>query len=343
MAGKPAALVAVLALLALVLPEPALAQGAGGIAPPEPSTDSGEAIKQVYWVVFALTAFVFVAVETTLILFIVRYRRRRGTPAGVEGPQVHGNTRVEIIWTLVPALLLLALAVFTFVRIPAVEANPDGADGRNALRIRVDAHQFYWQYRYPGGALSFDTLYLPVDRTVTLELDALDVAHSWWVPELTGKRDAIPGQINELSFKPTKTGTFANGKCAEFCGVQHALMLTKVEVLSQKDFDRWVEDNAPADARSAQLALGRAEWEAACAKCHGLEGEGDVGPAIAGNGTLTARSGLRRLLLQGQDLEDNEGYMPPVGRGWESRQLDALIAYIKSEPKLSGEEESGGG
>ena len=312
---------------------------ATGAAPPDSATDSGDAINQVYWAVVALAAVVFLLVEATLIAFIIRFRRRDGSGEHVEGPQIHGHTRVEILWTLIPALLLLALAVYTFLRIPDVEAKPDGEE---PVQIEVTAHQFYWQYEYPGGALSFDTLYLPAGRTAKLVLNSEDVAHSWWVPELTGKRDAIPGQDNELHFKPRSEGVFENGVCGEFCGIQHARMTTRVEVLSPEEFEAWQEENAFTDEQASLVAVGEAEWEAACAKCHGLDGEGDVGPQIAGNGTLTNEEGLRKLLFEGQDLEGNEDYMPPVGRGWSDAQIRALIAYIESNEALAGEGGDGG-
>ena len=300
----------------------------GGLGPPTPQTDTGEAISQIYWVVFAICAAVFVAVETALVLFIVRFRRRRGVAEDAEGPQVHGNTRLEVIWTIIPALILVGIAVFTFARIPAVRASGEASGG---LRIRVDAHQFYWQYTYPKGGMTFDTLVLPVDRPVTLELHSADVAHSWWVPSLTGKMDAIPGRTNELTFKPTRTGTY-DGVCAELCGVQHAVMYTQVRVLEGAAFDQAVAGAAS----QSSVQLGAQEWSAVCAKCHGPDGEGDIGPAIAGNGTLTDFPSLQTLLrVTGQNTTQFEGYMPAVGKGWSDRQISSLIAYIKATPKLS--------
>jgi cytochrome c oxidase subunit II len=302
----------------------------GGLGPPAPQTDSGEAINGLYWVVFAICAIVFVAVETALVLFVIRFRRRRGTPEDVEGPQIHGNTRLEIIWTIVPAVVLIGIAVFTLSRIPAVEAKSS-----EELTVRVEAHQFYWQYVYPNGAISLDELVLPVDQTVALELTTKDVNHSWWVPPLTGKMDAIAGQTNTLRFKPTKTGTW-EGQCAELCGIQHAVMYTEVTVLEQAAFESWLEDQATI----AHEELGQQEWETVCAKCHGLQGEGGVGPPIAGNGTLTNRMGLIRLLsMTGQDTPQLESYMPEVGLGWTGKQFDALIAYVKATPALSGAQE----
>jgi cytochrome c oxidase subunit 2 len=305
----------------------------GGIGPPGAQTDSGETINEIYWAVFAVCAVVFVAVETALVLFVIRFRRRRSTAADVEGPQIYGNTRLEIIWTVVPTLILVAIAVFTFARTPAVLAK-----GSDELRIRVEAHQFYWQYVYPNGAVSLDELRLPVGRTVALELTTHDVNHSWWVPPLTGKMDAIAGRTNVLRFKPKRTGTW-EGQCAEFCGIQHAVMYTRVTVVEQDAFDSWLEQQQ----QIAGEDLGQQEWDAVCAKCHGFEGEGDIGPPIAGNGTLTNRQALIRLLSTGQDTPQFEGYMPPVGLGWTGRQYDALIAYIKAEVSASqGGTTSGG-
>ena len=300
--------------------------GNGGLGPPAPQTPSGEAISRLYWIVFAVCAVVFVLVEGALIYFIVRFRRRADTPAEAEGPQVHGNTRLEIIWTAIPAIILAALAIFTFTQIPAVQAR--GVENEQRLTIRVEAHQFYWEYRYPGGETTVNTLYVPVDKPVELELTGMDVIHSWWVPELTGKMDAIPGRMNTLRFVPETTGDF-EGKCAELCGIQHAFMPTTVTVLEEADYESTLA------AQQEQLALGKATWEGACATCHGLNGEGDVGPAIAGNGTLSNRDGLETLLQNGQNTPQFDYYMPPVGRGWPPEQLDALIAYIKSSKTLS--------
>jgi cytochrome c oxidase subunit II len=329
--GKRAAVAAVLiAGLALVC-APFAAAGQG-LSPPSPTTPSGEAIKGLYWFVFAICAVVFVLVESALILFIIRFRRRRTAGADAEGPQIHGNTRLEIIWTLIPAVILVVIAVVVFVRVPAVEAEGDGGQ-----RIRVEAHQFYWQYVYEdhGGVVSLDRLVLPVDEPVRLRLTSFDVDHSWWVPELTGKRDAIPGRTTRLNFTPEKLGTY-EGKCAELCGVLHAVMPTEVEVVSRAEFDRFLTRRADQSAGDAQLELGRETFDSVCADCHGPEGQGDYGPPIQGNGTLTNPEALAELLEDGQDTPETEGYMPGVGRGWPRFQIDALIAYVQSNETLAG-------
>jgi cytochrome c oxidase subunit II len=324
---------AALALTTVALAAP------GGIGPPTPETDSGRAISTVYWVVFAACAVVFVVIESALLLFIFRFRRRAGVAEDAEGPQIHGNTRLEVIWTIIPAVALAAIAVFVFVRTPAVLASE--TEDQNPLRVRVEAHQFYWQYEYENGVVSLDTLRIPVGRPVELSIITWDVNHSWWVPALTGKRDAIAGHKNILRFTPTREGEY-QGECAELCGVQHAVMHTTVAVLGRSAFDAWLDSARGADPES----LGKQEWDSVCAKCHGLSGEGDVGPAIAGNGTLTNRQALIGLLSEGQDTTQFPDYMPAVGRGWDGRQYDALIAYIRATPELReapAQEATGGG
>lgn len=330
------ALAALPIVLALAAPG-----GLGGLAPDGEGSPSGEAINQLYWFVFGICAVVFVGVETALVLFILRFRRRPRTPPEAEGPQIHGNTRLEIIWTIIPAVILVVIAVVVLVRTPAVHAT--GGDRSDELVVRVEGHQFYWRYVYPDGQISLDTLVLPVDRPVKLELVSYDVNHSWWVHELTGKQDAIPGQVNELLLRPTVEGTY-DGACAEFCGLLHAVMPTTVEVVSQEEYASRIERLSGQDqAGESQLALGRQSWERTCAKCHGPAGEGDIGPPIARNGTLVDEQALTTLLNDGLDTPDVEGYMPPVGRGWPAFQVQALIEYIRSNDDLAPAEQDGGG
>jgi cytochrome c oxidase subunit II len=330
---KPAVIAVALVALALGAVPAALGQspGDGGLSPPDPATPNTEAINQLYWFVFAICAVVFVAVEAALVLFIIRFRRRGSTAPEAEGPQIHGNTRIEIIWTIIPAVILVGIAAVVLARTEAVQ----GAESPDELVVRVEGHQFYWQYVYPEGQIAIDTLVLPVGRPVRLELVSDDVNHSWWVPELAGKRDAIPGRTNVLRFRPEVEGVY-EGHCAELCGVLHAVMPTTVEVLSQAAYRSRLQLLTGQDQPGAtQLALGRETWDRVCAKCHGLAGEGDLGPPIAQNGTLVDAQALTELLENGLDTPDAEHYMPPVGRGWPKFQVQALIAYIRSNERLA--------
>jgi cytochrome c oxidase subunit II len=316
-------------LLALGLAGTALA-GNGGLAPPSPASPNAGGIRAVYWLILGVTGGIFLLVEVTLILFVVRYRSR-GRPRGVEGPQVRGHTNIELAWTAGPVVILAVVVAFVFYKIAGIN-NTSGipaAQGATPRQtIKIEGHQYYWQFTYPNGAVSIDTLRLPVDRVTRFEITAADVDHSWWIPALAGKLDAIPGKTNTTSWRPRKLGTF-RGQCAEFCGIQHAAMLAYVQVLPQAKYDNWVQQR-----RSSPSEVGRESFTGACAKCHGLAGQGDIGPPIATSPLLSDRAALTTVIRQGR------GRMPAVGQDWGESQLDATIAYLQKRFKAGG---SGGG
>ena len=295
--------------------------GNGGFAPETPRSPNARRIGDAYtWIsIFALI--IFVVVETSLLWFIFKYRRR-GRPRTAEGPQVHGATRLELIWTLIPVLILAAIASFIFYKLPGIEDVPSAKAEGGPLQIQVDAHQFYWQFTYPNGAVGIDEMHAPVNRTVRVNIRSADVDHSWWIPQLGGKFDAIPGSPQHTWFKADRIGTYV-GKCGEFCGVFHAQMQAEVKVESKQDYRAWVSS-------TAQQNLGQSEWTGVCAKCHGLTGQGGYGPAIFNSTLLVSPASLRALLENGQNrLKPISSYMPPVGKGWTDAQFKALTDYVK--------------
>jgi len=306
------------ALLALVLAG-AAAAGNGGVAPPDSASPNAQSIRDIYWLILGVTGGIFVLVECTLILFVIRYRSR-GRPREVEGSQVRGHTNLELAWTAGPVLILAVIAGFVFYKV----SGTHGARAAAVEQIRIEGHQYYWQFVYPNGAIAIDHLRLPYNRAVRLEITGEDVNHSWWVPALGGKIDAIPGKQNHISFRATKLGTF-RGQCAEFCGIQHAAMMAQVEVLPQNEYDAWVQER-----RSSTVDLGKETFVGVCAKCHGLAAQGDIGPPIAQSPLLSDRTGLTRLLRQGV------GTMPAVGKTWNEAQLSALMAYLQKRFKQGG-------
>ena len=307
----------ILLALAFLLAGSALA-GNGGIAPPKPASPNAAGIRDAYWLVLGVTGAIFVLVEVSLLLFVVRYRSR-GRPRELEGPQIRGHHRLELIWTAIPILILAGIASFVFYKLGGIDNPPAEAAGQH-LKVRVEGHQFYWRFVYPNGAVTVNELRAPADRVVDLYVTAPanDVAHSWWVPELGGKLDAIPGKTNHTYFGPTPPGVY-QGQCAEFCGSQHALMLARVRVVSAADFRSWLAKqltSGPAD-------LGRQTFEGACGPCHGMNGQGLIGPPLQGNATLASPKSLFQLLRNGKNA------MPPVGRNWSGQQLSALAEYVR--------------
>ncbi|MEP6910255.1 MAG: cytochrome c oxidase subunit II [Actinomycetota bacterium] len=303
--------------VALVFAGTALA-GDGGIAPPAESPNA-ERIRDLYWLVLAVTGVIFVIVEGALIMFVVKYRNA-GRPREEEGPQIRGHSRLELIWSVVPALILVGIITFVFYKLPGIKNVPDANAAGPRITIQVQGRQFYWLYTYPNGAVSVDELRLPAGRPIDLEISApvYDVAHSWWVPALAGKMDAIPGKVNHLEFEtPSRPGLY-KGQCAEFCGVQHALMFAQVQTMQSADYETWVSNQL-----QAGTDVGKQTFEGACAPCHGLDGKGLIGPPLAGNATLAQGKLLVQLLVNGKNA------MPPVGKDWDTRQRDALIEYVQ--------------
>jgi cytochrome c oxidase subunit II len=292
---------------------------ATGLTPVEAESPNAERIADLYWFVSFWAALVLLAVAVPLTIFVIRYRSR-GRARTVEGPQIHGSTRLEIAWTLVPVVILLFVVAFTFYKLPGITLEDEAQAGD--LRIRVEGRQFYWQYRYPNGVIAIDRLVAPKDRLVLLEITTPenDVNHSYWVPGIGGKFDAIPGRTTETGFQADEVGLY-EGQCAEFCGIQHAEMLAEIEV-------RRAEEQAQAQ-QAGSSDLGEQTFVGACAKCHGPEGQGLIGPEFTSANTADAEA-------VAQVVRNGRGRMPPIGEEWEDFHMEALTDYLTDR---FGEEE----
>jgi cytochrome c oxidase subunit 2 len=291
--------------------------GNGGLLPGEAHSPNAHRIHQVYIFISIFTGIILVGVEGVLIAFIVKYRRGK-RPRTAEGPQIHGSTRLEIIWTVLPVVVLAAIGAFLLVKLPGIADAPKAA-AADETTVTVEGHQFYWLFRYPNGAISIDRLVAPADQVVHEDVVGYDydVNHSWWVPDFGGKYDAIPGHTNKTWFKAPAADYVA--RCAELCGIQHALMDGTVHVVPRAQYDAFVSKRKSA---AGAYDLGREEWTGVCQKCHRLDTK-YIGPALKNNSLLAQRKGLEVLLRNGQ------GQMPPVGKNWSGAQIDALISYTK--------------
>ena len=227
-------------------------------------------------------------------------------------------------------LVLVAIGAFVFYKLPGIQDVPSASAQGGRVDVQVKGYRYYWNFTYPNGVIAVDRLRAPVGQTVRLEVTApdYDVIHSWWIPALGGKFDAIPGVTNETWFNANAPGLY-RGQCAEFCGIQHTAMHAEVEAMPREEFESWLEDEASAQ-EDGSSKLGEETYRGACAKCHGLDGEGDIGPRLAGNQLLDDPDALEQVIRNGRNA------MPPVGRDWEERQLKALTDYL-------GEGELGGG
>ena len=296
--------------------------GNGGFLPGEAHSPNAHRVHTAFIFVSIFTGIIFVGVEAALVVFIVKYRRGK-RPRTAEGPQIHGSTRLEIIWTVVPVVILAVIGTFIFIKLPSITDAPKAA-AADQTSIQISGRQFYWQFTYPNGAISIDTLVAPADQVVNERISApsWDVIHSWWVPDFGGKYDAIPGEVNKTWFK-APAGVYA-ASCYELCGIQHAAMHATVKVVPRAEYEAFVAQRA-----QGGVALGQEEWQGVCQKCHRLD-HAYIGPALGGNTLLADRHAIEVLLRNGQ------GQMPSVGKDWTSTQLDALVAYTKQFAKTGG-------
>ncbi len=255
-------------------------------------SDFARATDVLFTDIFWWAAAVFLVVELMLVVAIVRFRHREGRPAP---KPTHGHTLMEIAWTLAPAVILVFVAVPT-VRTIFATAGEAPAD---ALKVDVIGHQWWWEFRYRElGLVTANELHVPLGRTVQLSITSADVIHAFWAPPLGGKRDAIPGHVTRIAFRPDQVGDYS-GQCAEFCGASHANMRLRVVVDSESRFGRWatVQLAGPAAPAPGTLAeRGKAVYaRSACIGCHTIQGvsPGVIGPNLTHVGSRTTiASGL---------------------------------------------------
>jgi cytochrome c oxidase subunit 2 len=304
----------VLAVLLALATAGVAAAANGGFTPVEPASPNATHIQHAYYLILGFTVAIFILVESLLVVFVWKYRSR-GRARTVEGAQVHGHTRLELIWTAFPVLILAVIAAFVFYELPNIDSAPAAAD---PIHITVEGHQYYWQFDYPNGARSIGTMHVPAGAVVDLKVVSPDVIHSWWIPALGGKIQAIPGRTNHTWFQAQRMGSW-EGQCAQLCGVFHASMKATVTAGSQQAYQQYLS--------TWRDTIGQQIWGGVCATCHGNLGQGGYGPAIANNTLLTQSAALSGIVHNG--FTGSQGAMPPVGDTWTTTEFDALAAYVK--------------
>jgi cytochrome c oxidase subunit 2 len=337
---KRALTIAVVPLLLVILGACRI-YGGGPQSVNQPAGDNMQDIWNLFVPIFWASVVVFVIVQGVLIYAVIHFRRRPNQPAP---HPTHGNTKLEIAWTIMPALVLAVIAVPTLTTIANFAKRP----GPGTLTVQVVGHQWWWEFDYPGQKVVVaDQMHIPIGKTVEVELASDDVIHSFWIPKLAGKQDVVPNQHNHLSFKATELGTFS-GQCAEFCGEQHAHMAFDVVVQSQADFDAWVANNQkPAvNVENDQLVQEGKQvfFTAGCVGCHtingaelnGVKAAGMVGPnlthvgsrGIIAGGVLTqTEANIAKWVHNPQAVKPGTK-MPNLGLT--QAQANAVAHYLES-------------
>ncbi|SEN73169.1 cytochrome c oxidase subunit II [Lihuaxuella thermophila] len=298
----------------------------------EPSGTAGEKqLNLIMWSFFLMLG-VFAVVITIFVYVLIRFRKRKGQDRMPE--QTHGSTLLEIVWTVIPIVLLGILAVptvnYTF---ELADAKPD----EDSIRVKVTGHQYWWEFEYPDlGVKTAQELYIPVGKKVHLEIHGKDVLHSFWVPALGGKTDVIPGRVNTMWLDAKKPGKY-QGKCAELCGAGHALMDFVVYAKEPAEFDKWVAQmKQPAKVATAAQKEGEQLFLQNCMGCHAGVNPKLQGPDLSKFGTRTTIAGILphteenlKKWLKNPEAVKPGAKMPKIDY-LTQEELDALTEYLMS-------------
>jgi cytochrome c oxidase subunit 2 len=300
-----------------------------------PAGPVAEKQADLFWLVFWIAAVVFVLVEGALVYAVWRFRRRSPDD---RPRQVHGNTRLEIAWTIIPALLLAGVAVPTVGTIFDLAEEPAGA-----MRVEVHAHQWWWEVRYPDLRLvTANEVHIPTGEPVVFELTSEDVIHSFSVPRLAGKQDVVPGRTNTLSFSADEPGTY-RGQCQEFCGLSHAYMKFRVVAHEPADFEAWVQGELEQAAAAPSPEI-EAIVTGTCMTCHVIAGlESATGQPPETPAPDLTHVGSRQTLAAGKLPNTEDGMTawlsdPPAVKAGSKMpdynltedEVDALVEYLRS-------------
>lgn len=303
-----------------------------------PAGPVAERIDGLFSLVFWIAAAVFVLVQGGILVAVFLFRDRKGRK---EPRQIHGNNKLEVLWTAIPALILAGIAVPTIQTVFDLTDRPD-----NALRVEVIGHQWWFEYVYPDyGISTANSLVIPTGMAIDLQMISEDVLHNFWVPQLAGKRYLVPGQETFLTLEADEPGEYW-GQCAEYCGLSHALMRARVVALDEADFEQWVaaqQQPAIEPAAGSLAEQGRNTFlDVGCTRCHIIEGVWeDVGrqpPApdlthfasrtmFAGASFERTPDNLRDWLANPPAMKDGS-FMPNLGLT--NDEITALIAYLET-------------
>jgi cytochrome c oxidase subunit II len=297
------------------------------------------AIRDLSFIVLAITATIFLIVAGFTVYTLIRFGRRPANPQ-VEPAQVYGSTQIELAWAVVPLLIVVVLFLVTARYVYGIERRPQPPD---ALEITIVGNQWWWEIRYPKlGIVTANEIHVPVSDAANpaltfITLESVDVAHSFWVPQLAGKMDVIPNKTNRVWIEPRRVGTYV-GQCAEYCGLQHALMLLVVVVHPKDEFQAWVAAQQTMPAEPTAARAGRDLFNSlACVNCHsvrGTPGNGVFGPDLThlmsrstlGAGAVRNTPENLRAWVKDPGTFKAGALMPAMKL--DDAQLDQLLAYL---------------
>jgi cytochrome c oxidase subunit 2 len=313
---------------------------------PDPASRQAGRIDFVFWFVTAICIAIFALVAAVIIYSIFKFRARPGDDS--DGPPIHGNTRLEIVWTAVPAALVTAISIVSAIVLAKNEHIPHASaasDPLKPLHVDVIAQQFAWTFKYPDfGNLTSATLKVPINETTKLRITSLDVTHSFWVPEFSQKLDAVPGSFNSLPVTPDKLGTYPV-ICTELCGLGHAVMRSTAQVMPADKFLSWAKGQQKKLSGPSALSGKSVFMNNGCSSCHTFTpagAKGTVGPDLdkLAVEAQKARKPLDQFIRE-SIVDPNKyiqpgypkGLMPTNFSSLPKSQLDALVSFLSGSKK----------
>lgn len=238
-----------------------------------------EGVDLSFAIILGMSVFFLVGITTVMIWFVIKYNRKRNPKA----TQIEGNNKLEVIWTVIPTILVLIMFYYGWMGYKPMREIPE-----DAILVKAYAQMWSWSFSYPNGKVS-DTLVVPVDDPVKLDLISRDVIHSLYIPAFRIKEDVVPGKDNKMWFVAQETGKY-DIFCAEYCGDRHSYMLSKVVALPKAEYEKWYNDTtASKDPAGLQVLK-----KNACLSCHSIDGSKIVGP------TFKALWGKEEVILSGK-------------------------------------------
>lgn len=319
---------------------------------PDPASQQADRIDFVFWFVTTICIAVFALVAAVLVYSILKFRARPDDDS--DGPPTHGNTKLEIVWTAVPAALVTAISIVSAIVLARNDHLPqasaaNGGDPLKPLVVDVTGQQFAWLFTYPGfNKATSSTLRLPINVPVQLRLSSLDVIHSFWVPQFGQKQDAVPGLLTKLAITPKRLGTFPV-ICTELCGLGHAVMRSWATVQPRADFLKWVKSQSSGGASTGNGAAGGTSGKKlfvdnGCNGCHTFKpanATGTVGPDLDKLAQYAQQAGqpldqfIRESIVK-PSAYIQPGYpnaMPATFASLPKSQIDALVKYLAGGAK----------
>jgi cytochrome c oxidase subunit 2 len=313
---------------------------------PHAASKQAGRIDFVFWFVTAICIVIFALVASVIIYSVFKFRAVPGEDE--DGPPIHGNTKLEIVWTAVPAVLVTSISIVSAIVLTKNDHLPHASAAGDPLRplvVNVTAVQFAWNFKYPAfGNLSSATLQLPIDAPVKLQITSLDVTHSFWVPQFGQKQDAVPGSVNTLAITPDRMGSFPV-ICTELCGLGHALMRSTAVVMPRAKFMSWAKGQQKklgGSGGSAGLAVFKAQG---CNSCHTFVPAGataKIGPDLDKLPAEAQRAGQPLQQFIHESIVNPNAYvepgypkniMPTIFATLPKAQLDALVKFLASGGK----------